>query len=738
MSTDVVAPDLFAAGTCGATLVRDLLRTLALKDPDLATAILDRILDHPLIRVGFSEETIPALVADLRGWLGGRDDRFEYQHVKLLLRALQRLRIEPAPEVLEIAMSRAYGVGDERFAESTARALNTAGPDAPATLIVRSHDILGRIHSDHGEFDQAAKCFAAGTKAARTARLDYEEWDQRTNRVWCLFAQDRHREALREIDAAERVARRMNRPDSLAKTLLDRGNSELALERMERAHVAYEGALLAAEAAGNLARQSDALGNLGSIAFSKSDFSTAERFHRRALEISRTLSDPKSAQYDLNNLAQALWKQHRSDEAVKALEEALQIAQQGGDRAKIEPYSRSLRQMYTALGRYATAEGIEKRHAPATGEAHAEDRQEEEEETVQQAHALEGRVRMLLNERDAAGAQQLVEGRLAENPADWRARCLYGVLLSVAGDDAGARAQYTLALESAPDSLDPHYRIADSYAKTRELDDLLIRYERLVADEPFRAGTRLALALIHARLGRPDEAIRQALEAVRLAPNQELLYMALAEGQMSKAHSLLRSNWDGAWLAFQDCSTTLFRLTSSGTSQRGQFCAFAGRVFEQFAMASHFTNPPLSGGMDSGEVQVLAQASHFYRQAQEHDPWRAMDSDVARVLEVICALAKPGEITAAAGYLRLDGWQQEALTLLVLSLQADPEQAETYYQLALFTGDADNEESRKAALEHVRRAVNLDPENPSYRQAERYFEQKPSADAGKTEDNGGE
>jgi tetratricopeptide (TPR) repeat protein len=339
---------------------------------------------------------------------------------------------------------------------------------------------------------------------------------------------------------------------------------------------------------------------------------------------------------------------------------------------------------------------------------------------------IEKQVRLLLNNDNADGALQLVNEKLVANPQNQKLLCLHGALLSVHGDEQGARADYELALSYEPDGLEAHSRLVDSYGKTDELEELRVRYEQLKKDEPFNAGVRLALALIYARTGHPDDSIQQGLEAVRLAPNEELTYMALAEGQRSQAFDLLRSNWERAWLAFQDFASTSFKLMELGREQKGQWCALTGMVFEKFAVDSHFSNPPLTGGgLESREIVLLAMAANFNHRAMECDPWRNSAGVNARVYDTIRALAKPDQMTMAAGHLRLDGWLQEAIMILILSLQADPDQAEANFELAQLTFDPAIQSSQKVALDYLRKAIQLDPNNQKYKQTELYFQRAP-------------
>lgn len=89
-----------------------------------------------------------------------------------------------------------------------------------------------------------------------------------------------------------------------------------ALGNRAKARVGYEDALEAAERGDYKAIQSDALGNLGSIAYAEGRHVEAENWHLGSLEISNTLTDRKSEQFDWNNLAQGVAAQGKTEDAV--------------------------------------------------------------------------------------------------------------------------------------------------------------------------------------------------------------------------------------------------------------------------------------------------------------------------------------------------------------------------------------------------------------------------------------
>jgi tetratricopeptide (TPR) repeat protein len=709
--------DLFSAGDCGSTIARNILRTLAMQNIESGCKLLDVALQHTLVRSGFRAAATGVLMPDLETWFGGTDQQFEYNHVQLADRVLSQLHLPRDWRFTKLLMMRACAAGDYAGAREVAtNTLETAGKQVPDEVVLGCSNVLAQVYSAQGEFEPAAKYYAEGAEAARRTKHDFEEWDQRVGLIWSLQSLDRPLEALREIDAAETIACRMEDCDALAKTLIDRGNTLRGLGRRAEARHAYEGALAAADAASNAARKSDSLGNLGTIAHLEGDFAAAENFHRRALEISRALPDQQSAQYDLNNLALALWSQGRSAEALGYEEEALGIARLRNDRDSVEQYCDSVRRMSEALG---LSPGGDAKALQSEERASEEEKPRPATPTPKAPDPVEMKVRALLNEGRPGEAIQFLEEHLVQNPNDGSARSLNAVMLARTGNQKEAFEQMERAVEQALDDMAVHFRRVDVYTIGRRLEELLGRYADAIVDEPFRASFRVGLALVYSRLGRTDEACQQGLEAVHLAPDQALALRVLAEAQFNMAMSRLRPDWDAAWTAFQDCVITLHRLTRQPGEQQGQWLYFAAQCFERFAVASFESNPPLHGTMESRELRLLAVAGDYYQQTQKEDPWRKTERDEDRVGEMIRAFGSPEQIVEAARYLRMDGNLAGVLLLLILSLQKEPRQGAAYYELAC-TMDAMGD--LRAAQDYIRSALEFDPKNEEYREAKRRFD----------------
>ncbi len=707
-------PDIFSAGNCGSTIVLKVFRTLALQQYESGQVLLDRMLGYRLIESGIRAASDEVLLSDLENWLQGTDARLEYNHVRLAERALEQIG-RPRPwSFAKLLMARAYTAGDYAAVRSAAQeVLRAGGKKAAPEVVLHCSNMLGQAYSAMGNFESAVRHWSRGAAVAAKAKLDFEEWDQRTGLIWCYQSLDQPFEALREVEAAESIACRMKDCDALSKTLIDQGNTLTDLGRRPEARHALEGALYAARVAGNASRQSDALGNLGSIALNEGRLAEAEGYHRRALEISLTLPDRQSAQFDFNNLAQVLWAQGRSEESLEAEKQAIAIAHERADQENIERYSASARKMSDALGRPEKAASTRATRGDRAPEAPSE---RSSPRTGRPADANEKEVRSLLNAGRLGDAKQFLEQRIAENPTDPGVRSLYSILLAKAGDLDGAIEQIETATRLAPEDIGVHFRRVDQYTSANRLDELKVIYESAIAEDPFRAAPRVGLALTYSRMGRTDEAAQQAQEAVTLAADDPFPRRVLAEAQFNTAVALVAPDWDAAWAAFQDCATTLNRLAYEFPDPHGQWHFYAAKCMEEFAMLSYQTNPPFMGGMDIQELQLLGWAMKHLLRAREQDPERVVDPYMNRIDSTIRAFARPQQLAEVARVFRKQNDLSIALGMLTVSLQMQPEQGYAYSELAL-TMDAMGD--RMGARNYIAQAMQYDPNNEEYLEVKR-------------------
>lgn len=133
------ADELFTAGDCGSTITVNLLRSLALRDFDEASVLLDCALKHDLIKSGIRVASRGGLLADLENSFERTDEQLEYQHVRLVIRSLETLRIDCDSRLKMLLIARAYAAGDSDAAEQMAdEALKN-----PANSL--HHDLICRV-----------------------------------------------------------------------------------------------------------------------------------------------------------------------------------------------------------------------------------------------------------------------------------------------------------------------------------------------------------------------------------------------------------------------------------------------------------------------------------------------------------------------------------------------------------------------------------------------------------------
>ena len=173
-------------------------------------------------------------------WLENTEANLEFQHALLAVQALEQLKVEPDIRISLRLMRTGYLAGRKDVAQRLAGEILIREDVSNGAMLVECHNILARIALDEGQPQLAAERFSAGEGDARAAGLDREEWDQETNKIsalrseraitFCRLARDCHRET---------VARRMDDPRMLAKTLTDRG-TPIWLGKSRSAYAAHE------------------------------------------------------------------------------------------------------------------------------------------------------------------------------------------------------------------------------------------------------------------------------------------------------------------------------------------------------------------------------------------------------------------------------------------------------------------------------------------------------------------
>jgi superkiller protein 3 len=122
-----------------------------------------------------------------------------------------------------------------------------------------------------------------------------------------------------------------------------------------------------------------------------------------------------------------------------------------------------------------------------------------------------------LGQNDAAGAKQLFEQALAQNPDDARAALDLGIASELVGDAAGAESAYRQALKAQPDLTQAQTNLGALLREKGELPEAIKLLEK--AGAAGSAGAHQNLALAYEDQGKLDDAAKHYVQALELQPD---------------------------------------------------------------------------------------------------------------------------------------------------------------------------------------------------------------------------
>ncbi len=143
------------------------------------------------------------------------------------------------------------------------------------------------------------------------------------------------------------------------------------------------------------------------------------------------------------------------------------------------------------------------------------------------ASCLTARAALRLNVGRADEARADLARALAAKPGDADALALSAIIDVVQNDKAGALAQATRAVDSAPASAQAWLALSFAQQADFQLQEAYASVQRAIAIEPDNAALRARGAELLLSLGRVDQAQAQAREAVRLDPGEPRAQVAL-------------------------------------------------------------------------------------------------------------------------------------------------------------------------------------------------------------------
>lgn len=189
---------------------------------------------------------------------------------------------------------------------------------------------LGLVYKNLGRFEEAIGYLREAVGRARTLSLWHELEVSLTNLGSALSELGRPSKALPIYDEARALCVRHNDLKGLAMCEVFLGNTYLRLGNPEIAENHYTKAEEIYQQVNDPLNQAHLNVNLGALAHRRGDFEATANYMRRALISYRNVNYVRGILTALNNLGGTLMDLGQLDEAKDFLEEALQLAKEGG------------------------------------------------------------------------------------------------------------------------------------------------------------------------------------------------------------------------------------------------------------------------------------------------------------------------------------------------------------------------------------------------------------------------
>lgn len=189
---------------------------------------------------------------------------------------------------------------------------------------------LGLAYKNLGRFEEAIGYLRDAVAQSRKLSLLSELEVSLVNLGSALSELGRMQDALSVYDEARALCITLNDLSGLAKCEIFLGNTHLRLGRSEVAETHYKKAAELYRQVNDPLNQAHLNINLGTLAHRRSDYKTAINLFRNALIGYRKVKNARGILTALNNLGGALMDSEQSDEAIDYLEEAFQLAKEGG------------------------------------------------------------------------------------------------------------------------------------------------------------------------------------------------------------------------------------------------------------------------------------------------------------------------------------------------------------------------------------------------------------------------
>ena len=295
-------------------------------------------------------------------------------------------------------------------------------------------------------------------------------------------------------------------------------------------------------------------------------------------------------------------------------------------------------------------------------------------------------------------------------------------MLYEAADYAASLEAFDKAMALAPRWPDLHRCALNSWNALGDLATPRRRYEQAVADNPFDAVSRMALALLRGMEGCHDDAVREGREAVRLDPDSAGVRYVVCTVVAEAAIATLRVDGQAAWALFEEAIADHHALADMPNANRADALARLGEFSVIMARVSGIANPPRpDAAIGEREAWLLGIAVAAFAEAAQLRPDWGQDG-LDNAVDLVNSATDPDVLRAYALGLADAGAVDLATTALERAVDDYPGDAEVRYRLGwLWTRSAqDSPDALVRAKACFAEAMRIDPNNARYPPALEY------------------
>jgi tetratricopeptide (TPR) repeat protein len=308
---------------------------------------------------------------------------------------------------------------------------NASNSKAAAGMASASLTVQGDCLRDLGRYDAAAASYEESKRQAKLQNNQRQAAVCQAQLGAIRLEQRRYSDALEAYKEALEIFSRLNELPSVAIIWNQTGMVQLKAGQPNAAEEEFNRSLQLSLRIKDQAMQSNALNNLG-VLYDRywERYEEAAGFYRRAAEISRDLGDPGGEGSGLHNLADALRKLHRLEEARSAIKEAIDCKQAFGHTFQPWTSLSHLAQIESEAGNSAAAAKARQK-ARTAYLAYRRDGGENQE--------YDGQVAMSVQRNLTTGTTTAAASLLQQLAADPRAASLLPFLTALQAITAGSR-----------------------------------------------------------------------------------------------------------------------------------------------------------------------------------------------------------------------------------------------------------------------------------------------------------